>query len=381
MALAFALYWGAFVQGRVSLSFAQLLILGMSARALALWVYPCDDIHRYVWEARAWLEGFNPYVLAPDHPHLEPLRNTSWALINHPSHPAIYPPLIQMILALLASISASPLFFKIAFTLAEIPALLLFRRLQQREGAPETTLAVFFLNPLLILEVAGRGHFESLLLVFALAFLVYLPARIFLPAAFFLSASVLIKVISLAWLPLLMSRRGAWQGAAGVLLILALTLSVLYLSGALANVAHFGQAFTYNSMVPYLLNGAAEGLGGSDWRDWTARVIFLLCIPMVYFHVRHRSPASQGLWWMGLTLLFLPTVHPWYLLWVLPFASMRLNLPWLLMTGTILVNYFVNYRFHLGGSWQEVHWLRWPQYLPPLALGIFTWLRSRTPSR
>ena len=37
-----------------------------------------DDLYRYLWEGRLWLEGLNPYRLAPNDPELTPFRDDLW---------------------------------------------------------------------------------------------------------------------------------------------------------------------------------------------------------------------------------------------------------------------------------------------------------------
>ena len=44
-----------------------------------------DDLYRYLWEGRMWIEGFNPYRLAPEDLALSPLRDELWANINNPA--------------------------------------------------------------------------------------------------------------------------------------------------------------------------------------------------------------------------------------------------------------------------------------------------------
>ncbi|MDH3818941.1 MAG: DUF4919 domain-containing protein, partial [Myxococcales bacterium] len=56
-----------------------------------------DDLYRYLWEGRLWLEGFNPYRLSPDDPGLAQLRDDLWVRINNKPLATIYPPLSQLI--------------------------------------------------------------------------------------------------------------------------------------------------------------------------------------------------------------------------------------------------------------------------------------------
>jgi hypothetical protein len=74
-------------------------------------------------------------------------------------------------------------------------------------------------------------------------------------------------------------------------------------------------------------------------------------------------PAAEGLWVMGGVILLLPTVHPWYFLWVLPFAAALASPGWLLLGVTVSLAY-------AGAGENVAWWLRAVEYGIPL-LWIF----------
>lgn len=74
---------------------------------------------------------------------------------------------------------------------------------------------------------------------------------------------------------------------------------------------------------------------------------------------------------IGAFLILAPTVHPWYLTWIVPFLCFYHNRAWLVLTGTVVFYYFMNYplfskliEYNNEWVWQEVHWLKLPEYLP-----------------
>ena len=67
---------------------------------------------------------------------------------------------------------------------------------------------------------------------------------------------------------------------------------------------------------------------------------------------------------MGGVLLLSPTLHPWYLLWVLPFASAYLSRGWLLLAALAPLAY--------TGVPGDVPWgVRCLEFVPPL--GLMVW--------
>ncbi len=50
---------------RSALRMTELLVVALALRLFLLAAPVSDDVHRYVWEGRVRLAGFNPYLLAP----------------------------------------------------------------------------------------------------------------------------------------------------------------------------------------------------------------------------------------------------------------------------------------------------------------------------
>lgn len=391
-AAIFILYWLVAVESRTRLSLRQVIVLGIFARICLLPMAPTDDMARYLWEGRIINLGFDPYLLAPNHPQLEGLRDANWALVNHPALPALYPPLALGLFALLAAISPSVMLFKSAFILLDLLGLgmlLLFLRTEPATARPEDhppddhayvaqVAAVYFLNPLLLLEVAGHGHYESLPLLFCLGFLWALKRENIYWAATFLFLAAASKIAALALVPILLMRF-SWRRGALLALAVAIAMGLLIgISGSSPTLGRYSSAFRYNDAVPFLLRSALGWLiPAAGLRALSAALLAGCGLAMMRF-LRNASPERQALGFMGLLLAFAPTVHPWYALWVLPFAAPALSRPWLLFSGTVVFTYVVNFRSQVTGKWRELHWLRIPEYVPPVALWICERWRGRS---
>ena len=157
-AILFLMYWLFTMHYAFVLSPLQILVLGIICRIALLPVLPCDDIYRYVWEGKLWLNGLNPYHLAPIDDSLIPFRDPNWHKINHPDFPAIYPPLSQLWFAFTVALGkvipiSLLMLFKINFALLEVAGFYFLRKLADRQSydtIKQTQIqAIYFLNPLL----------------------------------------------------------------------------------------------------------------------------------------------------------------------------------------------------------------------------------------
>jgi len=87
------------------------------------------------------------------------------------------------------------------------------------------------------------------------------------------------------------------------------------------------------------------------------------------------------LWTIGAALLLSPTVHPWYVLWVLPFAALFRQRGWLALTGLVFLAYWGLGAYRTGGVWRQPVWLPWLIYLPVCVLLVHDGLRAKRLAR
>jgi hypothetical protein len=117
-----------------------------------------------------------------------------------------------------------------------------------------------------------------------------------------------------------------------------------------------------------------EALYRAVWPREVARMLVAAALGgwvVVVFARRLEDPVHEALLILGGMLLLSPTVHPWYLLWALPFAAARLSGGWLLLGALVPLAYC--------GATGDVPWmLRSIEYGPPLALMAYAAWRART---
>ena len=79
---------------------------------------------------------------------------------------------------------------------------------------------------------------------------------------------------------------------------------------------------------------------------------------------------------MGVYLVLSPTLHPWYLLWLLPFLSLFPQPAWILLSGLIFLAYEVLIAYSMNNVWAERDWVKWTQYGPFYLLLVLTPLQQ-----
>jgi hypothetical protein len=167
-------------------------------------------------------------------------------------------------------------------------------------------------------------------------------------------------------LPALLGR-GRWQGwVAGTLVGVALVapFAASGPAGLSTSLLAFGGSLHYNDSLHALASWAAGPMG--------ARILMLLVWIALAVQTLRRKPTdplhSCAVLLAGL-LLVLPTVHPWYLLIVLPFLCFFPWWGWLALTGTVALTWLPHLEIATTGEWVEWHWLKVIEYLP-----LFAWL-------
>ncbi len=131
------------------------------------------DLYRYRWDGHIQAAGWNPYAVRPDDPRLTALRDAHWAEMPAPDMPTIYPPVAELVFhlawRLTWNLPSAVAAFKAPMILADISILAMLAWWFRRTGEKNFRLAVYAWNPLVVVEFAGSGHNDALVLAFVLA--------------------------------------------------------------------------------------------------------------------------------------------------------------------------------------------------------------------
>ncbi len=353
--------------GGSSRSLLVILLFSLIFRVTTLLSTPSlsDDIYRYLWEGNLVLNGENPFTHAPDDPALIPYRGATFHLINHKEISTIYPPVAQFLFAVSQAVARHPLSMKGLFMIGDLlVVLLLWRILLRRKEDPRRVL-FYAWNPLPVMEFSGAGHVDGLAVGFLLLSLYLLAVKRSAWAWLSLSLSILTKYFSVCLVPLYWLR----EKKIGLLLILCLSILLAYLPfiGAGTALLEGGKQYTehwrYNGSVFDLVVWVTGSLIASK-----ALIAVAFLAAAVILPLRFSDPFRVAFVLAGLYVVLSPTLHPWYVTWVLPFLCLFPRYAWLYLSGAVVVSYWILGDYAAAGVWKEAPWVRVVEYAPFYAL-------------
>jgi hypothetical protein len=383
-ALAFAAYAGAVwvivtrgCCGRVVL--ATVLVVAASARLVLVPSTPVlsTDVYRYLWEGRAIDAGFNPFAHAPDDSELAHLRNADYEGVSHKHMETIYPPAAQAVFALAAALRPTVSMQKFFFVLFDLGAVLaLFAWLRARGDDPARAV-VYAWNPMVIFETGHSGHVDAVGVFFMVLglWLVAGDGRLRRATAFVaLALSFLAKYAAAVLVPFFARRRRylPW------LLLAAGVVVAGFLPFVGAGKKLWASLSTYSTQ--WRFNGLAFRAATAVWDDPVVVRWLLMAAAVVVAvvqAVRQKDAARYTFVTFGAVLLAVPTLYPWYVMWIVPLLCLFVNRAWILFTALVFVSYLVWPIYDRTGVWQLPAWALVLEYAPFLGLLVFDAFRSR----
>jgi len=333
-----------------------------------------DDLHRYVWEGRVWLAGFDPYSLAPDAPELAHLVDESHARINHPGYRSIYPPLAQLLFAAVVGAGGREVALRnvlLALDVLVVATLVAWRR---ASGRPAGFALAYAWCPLAVLS-AGSGHVDPLALLMVAGTGLALARGRAATAGVLLGLGTLAKLFPALLLPWVLRPRPARAGTAFAVVLAAGALAVPWRHLA-PPLGAFAFDFAFNAP---LFVAVRDHLPGSPHAWVGAGLLVWLGVAAV---VEPRFGLGAVLAIAGFLALS-PTVHFWYLTWVLLPAAATLPsaLAWpaVAWAGGTTALYRTYAEAHAGGAFVEHRELVQLAAIAPIAAALAllarAWLR------
>lgn len=306
-------------------------ILGFAAvfRLVLIWGPPTisTDVYRYVWDGHVQLAGINPYLHAPSSPELASLR-TSWhGLINHPELSTIYPPLAQWVFRLAAAVSPTVLAQKAAFVFFDLLTIWLLMRFLRARGQSAAWAALYAWHPLPVVEFAGSGHLDPLMMFGMLAGLYLIEKKRPTAGCALLGLSAMAKLVPLVMIPwvLVQRRRVGVLAYFGVIALCAAPFArdlweahwqgLPILVGMRAFAAEWLTNPGLFSLTLAVLPDPASR------RIAVAAVLAALSVPWAL--ANRDRPTVYALGCLFALLLCSPVVQPWYVLWMLPLLCLH----------------------------------------------------------
>lgn len=323
-----------------------------------------DDVYRYIWDGRVQQHGFNPYEVVPDASIYEHLHDDTSRRIAPSSSilPTIYPPGAQLFFRGVTLVNESVFAMVAAVVLCDLLVALVLWRWFLSTGKNPNWVLVYLFHPLVTLEGAGGAHIDIVGTLFVVIAVYALQQRRTLISSVALALAFSIKFLSLVLIPLLWRRvliRDVLI-ACGLLVALYLPFIGSSLDVPTGSLAVYAAQWRFNGPLFALL----EHLLGIIPAVTVAVGSGLIVAVVARRWFSCDSPEAWA-WPMATTLLFMPTVYPWYLVWLTPFLISRNTWPLLCWSCGVLLTYVVWSSESRGLGWIL------PAWVEPLEYGLF----------
>lgn len=297
-----------------------------------------DDYARFLWDGELVRMQENPYSETPrqfleNHPvEASVMLEQLFPLLNSPDYYSVYPPMNQGVFWLSARasdglIANGIISLRLLLFLAEIAVFMLFIRLLKAFQLPQKLVILYWLNPLVILEITGNLHFEGLVLLLLLASVLALEMKRIPLAGGFWGLAVGMKLVPLILLPALISFKKIRESKPiwiSVFLALVFSFGWLLMDSAWVNffksLGLYQGKFEFNASVYYLLREVGFWMVGYNTIADLTKVLSALTLALVVYFSWKKKPSTLlellDLWVL-IYLIYLvlqPLVHPWYLI-------------------------------------------------------------------
>jgi SAM-dependent methyltransferase len=350
-AAAWMLAWGAFVAAALAgaaggaalwardvLTTRQVVAGAILLRLACLPLPPTlsDDAYRYVWDGLVQTEaGVSPYRYRPSDAALAEWHDTTvYARLNSADFYSVYPPVSQLVFRAGGAVygawgwEGSYYVIKALLAALEVAGVVVLARM-----LPARALVLYAWHPLAVIETAGQGHTEAAAVgLLALAWWGARRAeggrRGALLAGAAWAGATLVKLVPAMLCPFLQSKKWiAWSTGTAVAGLLTLPyLDPTAPAHVKASLDLYVRYFEFNA-GPYF--AAKRVLGWWTGADWSKvlgpafRWAFVASwAALAAWAWRRGWPFRRAAaWTFGLYLACSTTVHPWYLLLLLPFVA------------------------------------------------------------
>ena len=398
----------------------DLLAVALLGRLALLGLAPLlsEDLWRYLWDGAAHWSGLNPYAHAPGAAAVDPLAATPAlaavrAQIGHAEIPTIYPPVAQLAFAAVGAVGPSQLLWRLALVAADGLSIFWLWRWAERTRRAPSCAALFAFAPVCVLEGAVGGHVDALGVAGLIVAGAALEGTRVWPAAVGLAVAVGTKLMPALVAPTLWlhGRRRALLGGVALLVLSALPY-VGAGASALEGLSAYGHRWRGNEgafaviawpfeqgwaplerevdvpptavrLTPELVGTPPGALPDRVWGNEVAfaaakAVVILIFGAMCLWRLWRARDLEGFLGPVIATLMLVaPVVHPWYLVWLMPFAALALaggrrwGAPLLLWSATAWLAYWPRPAYLATGQWEVPGWVPWAEYLPVwLGLGV-----------
>ncbi len=296
-----------------------------------------DDFYRFIWDGRLLMHGFNPFEQLPSFyldKGLDGLDHELFQNLNSPNYFTIYPPVNQFIFWLSAlageNLLVAVTVMRLPIVLADIGILWLINRWNVSEKAG----FLYFLNPLVLLELTGNLHFEGVMMFFVILGLFLIRRKKALGGSGALALGIATKLLPLMYLPVMIFKY-RWKlalkiwvvtGAICIILFIPL-LSIDFITGFTNSLGLYFQKFEFNASIYFLVREIGFWIYGYNQIGVIGPLLGVLTVILILvftFFVYKRDVSVPAIL-LGIHTIYLmlaTTVHPWYIISLLSLSCL-----------------------------------------------------------
>ncbi len=326
-----------------------------------------SDIYRYIWDGKVQAHGTNPYRHPPNHDALKRLRDDAiYPHINRKASPTIYPAGAQTLFYLLYRLGVRNVTtFKGTILLCDVGSILLLVMILANLGLKRERVLAYSWNPLVLYELANSAHLDGFVVFFFLLSLWLLVNERPNLSVASLAVATSIKLYPLVVLPAILRGKKGQK-----LFLFSAIVSLFYLP-------YLSVGRQVLGFLPEYLTSPHEtfNLGLKAYllrilpflNHWMATKAFagILVAAAALVWIRRKENSIDALKFAYLlaglqVVLATASLHPWYLLWIIPFLSLYPSPAWLYFSLTVPFSY-LKYQSPDGAL---PGWVRHMEYVP-----------------
>lgn len=324
----------------VALGFAVLF------RIIVFATYPTqsNDVYRYLWDGHVMHHSENPYLYPPSATELAPLRSADfYPHVGFVNLNTIYPPVAQGVFWLgYALTPESVVGIKLLVVLFDLGIIGLLLWLLHLLKKPLNRVLIYAWHPLVIFEYASSGHNDAFMVFFLVLACILLVKQMPVKSWIAMGLAIGSKIAPLFVVPWFFKHLKWWSivvlPLVGALVILPFISAGDYI--VLEGMKQYGGVHEFNSSLYAVFQMLFPE---SDVIRTVLSMIFLGGVVLMFFLYRKNTfeRFMRGIiWTFGMYFLFASNVHPWYLLWIIPFFTVSFSPTWFYFSGIVILSYF-----------------------------------------
>ncbi len=360
--LAFGAYYFVITQC-ATLGLRKILIAAVVTRFVLVFFTPqlSDDVYRFIWDGRLWHMGIHPFSATPREliaTNLD-LSLELFDKLNSPDYRTIYPPIAQLsnyLAAFLQDNTFRPtiICMKLFLLIAELVSLWAIVRIFRHYLSQTQRVALYALNPLVLVEIMGNMHHEGFMICFVLLCILALKSKSYIWAGVALGLGIASKLLPLLFMPVIFlfiiewGDRVRFLSACLTTCLLSFGCLLLHLENPLflfESLQLYLRKFEFNASLYYIFREIGYWVKGYNLIHLIGPLsALLLTVWTIWLSVRQRLVVWTELVsvivviFLGFLLLS-ATVHPWYILLPIALSTMTPIRSFFLWSSLIMLSY------------------------------------------